>query len=79
MPLQAQVKHDSFRTSLSFEPQSSAESLSSSLQLGTENPPELPALSVPARHTHISWANMPAAPEPALARDRRSLDVGQLV
>ncbi|KAG8218927.1 pheromone A receptor-domain-containing protein [Butyriboletus roseoflavus] len=79
MPVQARVRHHSFRSSLSLEAPSCSESLSSNSRLGvdkgsTENPPKLPSLSGLERHTRISWTSMPAVPEPALATDRRSLD-----
>ena len=89
MPVQARMKNYSFRASLLFEaPPRSDSSLSSGLRLSVDEGsievlPNIPSVRGVARHTHISWVSMPAAPEPALARDRRSRassqDVGRLV
>jgi hypothetical protein len=88
MPVQARMKNYSFRASLSFEaPPRSDSSLSPSLRLSVDEGsieilPNIPSVRDIARHTHISRVSMPAAPQPAFARDRQSRasnqDVGQL-
>lgn len=84
MPAQARVKHNSWRTSLSFQAPPRSDSILSSSQCSVgegsaETPLQLPALSGLTRYTNISWESLIVVPEPTLSKDRWSLqDVGQL-